>query len=143
WLSGELRLLDKQHVLFKSPIAENLRIDRAAVRTLYFGPSGEVPVWDGAADREIWMNGIGSKEEQTKRNPWRYLDGAFTLMRGNTRGGYGNGPNLGRNFDDLAEKVEVSFELSTPNGPAGYAVQLFTEENRPGLMVPGSCHCAY
>src|SRR5439155_7959023 len=50
WLSGELRLLDKEHLLLKTPLAENLQIHRAAVRTLYFGPSGEVPVWDGAAD---------------------------------------------------------------------------------------------
>ncbi len=151
WLSGELRLLDTEHLLLKTPLSENLQIDRAAIRTLYFGPSGEVPVWDGAADREIWMKGTatpgwgggGRKEDQSKRNPWRYLDGAFTLIRGSSRGGYGNGPNLGRSLEGLPDKVEVSFELSTSKGPAGYAVQLFTDENRPGLMVQGSWDSAY
>ena len=152
WLMGELRLLDKQHLLLKSALAMNLQIDRSAVRTLYFGPNGEAPVWDGAGDRDVWMKGAvpgdnfsgrQRKDEQPKRNPWQYLDGSFTLPRGVSRSGYGNGPSLGRTLDNLPDKVEVSFQLSTPKGPAGYAIQLFTEENRPGLMIQGSWDSAY
>ena len=153
WLIGDLRLLDRQHLLLKSALAMNLQIDRTAVRTLYFGPNGAAPVWDGSSDRDVWMkgavpgdnfsSGTQNKDQQTKRNPWQYLDGSFTLPRGASRSGYGNGPGLGRSLDNLPDKVEVSFQLSTPKGPAGYAIQLFTEENRPGLMIQGSWDSAY
>ena len=153
WLMGDLRLLDKQHLMLKSSLAMNLQIERSAVRTLYFGASGEAPVWDGAGDRDVWMkctvtgdNFSGrqrGKDDKTQRNPWQYLDGGFTLPRGVGRSGYGNGPGLGRTLDNLPDKVEVSFQLSTPKGPAGYQIQLFTEENRPGLMIQGSWDSAY
>jgi hypothetical protein len=154
WLPGELMLLDKTQLLLKSPIAESLRLDRASIRAIYFGRNSEVPVWDGASDRQAWMkstntdspfssSGRQRKDDTAKRNPWRYLDGAFTLPRNTNRNGYGNGPNIGRTLDSLPDKVEVSFDLSTPKGPAGYSIQLFNEDNRPGLMVQGGWDSAY
>jgi hypothetical protein len=154
WLPGELTLLDKTQLLLKSPIAENLRLDRAGIRAIYFGHNSEVPVWDGASDRQAWMkstntdspfssSGRSRKDDTAKRNPWRYLDGAFTLPRSANRNGYGNGPSIGRVLDNLPDKVEVSFDLSTPKGPAGYAFQLFNEDNRPGLMIQGGWDSAY
>ncbi len=153
WLPGELILLDKTQLLLKSPLAESLRIDRTGIRAIYFGSNSEVPVWDGSSDRQAWMkntdvensNGRRSsgKDDIAKRNPWRYLDGAFTLPKNTSRNGYGNGPNLGRTFDTMPEKVEVSFELSTPKGPAGYSIQLFNDQNVQGLMVQGGWDSAY
>jgi hypothetical protein len=151
WLTGDLILLDRKNVFLKSALAENLKLDRADLRTLYFASGGSVPVWDGAGDREIWMKGSGSaeysgrsrKDDRSKRNAWRYMDGSFTLLGNGGRSGYGNGPNLGRSLEGLPDKVDISFELSTSSGPAGYAVQLFTEENRPGLMIQGSWDSAY
>jgi hypothetical protein len=152
WLPGELLLLDKQQLRLKSPIAENLQLDRAGIRAIYFGQNSEVPVWDGASDRQSWMKATnaemyggrrGMKDDTVKRNPWRYLDGAFNLPRNTSRNGYGNGPNIGRTFDTLPDKVELSFELSTPRGPAGYSIQLFNDENRPGLMIQGGWDSAY
>ena len=155
WLPGELILLDKQQLHLKSPVADHLQLDRTAIRALYFGQNSEVPVWDGASDRPSWMKANNTemygqrrvtntpKDDASKRNPWRYLDGAFSLPRNTSRNGYGNGPNVGRTFDTLPDKVEVSFDISTPKGPAGYSIQLFTDENRPGLMVQGGWDSAY
>ena len=151
WLPGDLTLLDTTQILLKSPLADSLRIDRADVRALYFGRDSEVPVWDGASDRQAWMkatntDGSGGrqrKDETAKRSPWRYLDGAFSIPKNISRGGYGNGPNVGRTFDTLPDKVEVSFDLSTPKGPAGYSIQLFNDENRQGLMIQGGWDSAY
>jgi hypothetical protein len=154
WLPGELTLLDKTQLLLKSPIAENLRLDRAGIRAIYFGRNSEIPVWDGASDRQAWMKSMNAdgpfssssgqrKDDAAKRNPWRYLDGAFTLPRSANRNGYGNGPGIGRVLDNLPDKVEVSFDLSTPKGPAGYAIQLFNEDNRSGLMIQGGWDSAY
>ena len=147
WLPGELMLLDKTQLLLKSPLDDSLRIDRTGIRAIYFGSNSEVPVWDGSSDRQAWMknanvenfNGRRStgKDDTAKRNPWRYLDGAFTLPKNTSRNGYGNGPNIGRTFATMPDKVEVSFELSTPKGPAGYSIQLFNDENRQGLMIQG------
>ncbi len=146
WLPGELLLLDKTQLLLNSPLADSLRLDRGGIRAIYFGRNSEVPVWDGASDRQAWMKNTNAentngrrtgKDDSAKRNPWRYLDGAFTLPRNSGRNGYGNGPNIGRTFDTLPDKVEVSFELSTPKGPAGYSIQLFNDENRQGLMIQG------
>ena len=153
WLPGELLLLDQQQLRFQSPIADNLQLDRAGIRAIYFGQNSEVPVWDGACDRQAWMKGGGvdnlngrrstGKDDTARRNPWRYLDGSFNLPRNTSRNGYNNGPNLGRTFDTLPDKVEVSFELSTPKGPAGYSIQLFNDENRQGLMIQGGWDSAY
>ena len=154
WLPGELLHLDRQQLHFRSPIADNLQLDRTGIRALYFGQNSEVPVWDGASERQSWMKTSGAEmyggrqraeEDTARRNPWRYLDGAFNLPRNISRDGSGNGsgPNIGRTFDTLPDKVELSFDLSTPKGPAGYSFQLFNDENRPGLMVQGGWDSAY
>ncbi len=152
WLPGELLLLDKTQLHLQTAISSNLQLDRTGIRAIYFGQNSEVPVWDGAGDRQSWMKlstsdmfgGRRSRDEAVKpRNPWRYLDGAFNLPRSTSRSGYGSGPNIGRTLDTLPEKVEVSFELSTPKGPAGYSIQLFHDENRQGLMIQGGWDSAY
>jgi len=154
WLQGEMMLLSKDQLIFKSPLADNLQLKRSGIRAIYFGQNGEIPFWDGTIDRQLWTKGfpVGQrfssssgqrKDDADRQKSWRYLDGSFTLPDSFNRSGNGNGPTIGRVFDSLPDKVEVSFELSTPGGPAGYAVQLFSEENRPGLMVQGSWDSAY
>ncbi len=152
WLPGELLHLDRQQLHLRSPIGDNLRLDRTGIRAIYFGQNSEVPVWDGASDPQSWMKTANiemyggrrpAKDETSKRNPWRYLDGAFNLPRNTSRNGYNNGPNIGRSFDTLPDKVEVSFEMSTPKAQAGYSIQLFHDENRQGLMIQGGWDSAY
>ncbi len=151
WLPGKLLALDGQLLRLDTALSGELKIARSGVRTVYFGAEGEVPVWDGASQRDTWVRGTAAPgyfiEGQTKKdvkkpNPWRYLDGAFTLISGSSRNG--NGQNLGRKFDTLPEKVDISFELSTTKGPAAFAIQLFTEENKQeGIMVQGSWSSVY
>ncbi len=152
WLPGELLHLDRQQIRLRSAIGDNLQLDRTGVRAIYFGQNSEVPVWDGASDPQSWMKTTNvemsggrrpGKDDNAKRNPWRYLDGAFNLPRNTSRNGYNNGPNIGRNFDTLPDKVEVSFEMSTPKAQAGYSIQLFHDENRQGLMIQGGWDSAY
>lgn len=151
WLPGKLLALDGQKLRLGTALSGELNIARSGIRTVYFGAEGEAPVWDGASQREAWMSGTtvpgyyGSsraKKDEKKPNPWRYFDGAFTLISGSSRNG--NGQNLGRKFDTLPEKVDISFELSTTKGPAAFAIQLFVEENRQsGIMVQGSWDSVY
>ncbi len=154
WLAGGLLALDAQAVQFSTPFAGQLRLARERVKTLYFSANGgEAPVWDGASQRDAWMRGTrlsgywvgessGTKKDEKKASPWRYLDGAYTLASNRGRN-YNSGPNLGRTLDVLPEKVEVAFDLSTPEGSAGYAIQLFFDDNKPGLMIQGSWDNAY
>ena len=156
WLQGELQKLDRTHLVFRSALAESQRLDRTAIGALYFGQGGEVPVWTGASDAQSWMKGISSEGRRAQRSgttdrppAWRYLDGSFTLPfagsggRGFGWGGDGNGPNIGRSLDNLPDKVEISFDLATSAGPAGYTIGLFSDENRPGLMIQGGWDSAY
>ena len=83
-----------------------------------------------------------------KTKPSNAIRGVISTVRSPfpraaSRNGYGNGPNIGRTFATMPEKVEVSFELSTPKGPAGYSIQLFNDENRQGLMIQGGWDSAY
>ena len=152
WIPGDLLHLDKQQLHLHSSVAANLQIDRTGIRAIYFGQNSEVPVWDGASDPQSWMKTANlemyggrrpAKEEASKRNPWRYLDGAFNLPRNTSRNGYNNGPNIGRTFENLPDKVEVSFEISTPKTQAGYSLQLFHDERQQGLMIQGGWDSAY
>ncbi len=152
WIPGELLHLDRQQLHLRSPIADNLQLDRTGIRAIYFGQNSEVPVWDGASDPQSWMKTANlemyggrrpTKDDGSKRNPWRYLDGAFNLPRATGRNGYGNGPNVGRSFDNLPDKVEVSFEISTPKTQAGYSIQLFHDDRQQGLMIQGGWDSAY
>ncbi len=154
WFAGGLLALDAQAVRFDTSFAGELRLARERVKTLYFSANGgEAPVWDGASQRDAWMRGTklsgywvgensGTKKDEKKTSPWRYLDGAYTLASNRGRS-YNGGPNLGRTLDVLPEKVEVTFDLSTPHGSAGYAIQLFFDDNKPGLMIQGSWDNAY
>ena len=141
WLTGELQSLDGDRLRMASPIAANLTIPRPAVRALYFGSGQETPVWDGATGSEIWMGlkGPGAANQSA----WRYFDGTFSFIRGASPWNRGGSLNLVRTFDGLPEKVELSFDLSTSGGPAGYSVQFFSEENQAGLMVQGNWDNAY
>jgi len=158
WIAGQMLGLDKDALHLSTGMAGDLRIDRHAVRTVYFAPVdeegkvGEAPVWDGASQRDAWIRGAavpgywggeGRKQDNKRANLWRYLDGSFTLLAGGNRNNYGNGPNLGRIFDNLPNKVELSFDLSTGKGPAGYAFQFFFDDSKPGLMVQGGWDSAY
>lgn len=158
WVSGTMLGLDKDSLHLGSPLSADLRITRSALRTLYFAPvkddgsTSEVPVWDGASQRDKWTRGATvpgywggdqRRKDDKKISPWRYLDGAFTLLSASNRNGYNNGPNLGRTFDTLPDKVEVGFDISTTKGSASYAIQLFFDENKPGLMVQGGWDSAY
>ncbi len=152
WLAGGLVAMDAQTLRFRTPFSSELQIARDRVKTLYFSASdAEAPVWDGASQREEWQRGTAisgysvgenrsAKKDEKKPSPWRYLDGAYTIGGGRARV---NNVNLGRALAALPEKVEMSFDLSAPHGSANYSVQLFSDDNKPGLMVQGSWDSAY
>lgn len=135
WLGGEVAALDATHLQFKVPSLGSLRIDRANVAHLYFGRDGEVPAWDGVADRDAWMKGLAAQigSMSPGRSRWRYLDGAF-FAETSDRGGEsdGSGMVLGRTFAALPEKVEVCFDARSAKGQAGLVMQLFADLRRGG-----------
>lgn len=154
WLPGTLLGLDEGSLHLKSEVSGDLRIRRDALNAIYLSADGEAPVWDGASERDAWIRGTSvpghwgesgsrNRRDEKRGGPWRYLDGAFTLVSGNSARGYNSGPNLGRTLQALSEKVEVSFVLSTTKGPASYSIQLFFDENKPGFMVQGGWDSAY
>ncbi len=154
WLPGELLVMDDGKLRLRSDLSPDLQITRDAVRSIYLSSAGEAPVWDGASERDAWIKGTnvpgywgetGSRmrKDDKRPGPWRYLDGAFTLVSNTTNRGYNSGPNLGRTLQALPDKVDVSFLLSTTKGPASYSIQLFFDENKPGFMVQGGWDSAY
>ena len=155
WLPGKLQGLDATELRMRSNFGLDLRIGRPALRSLYLGSTGgEAPVWDGASDRDAWQRGTNApgywgeaanrtRKGDKKQGPWRYLDGAFTLLSGSANRGSNTGPSLGRNLEALPEKVEVGFTISSTSGPASYSVQLFFDENKAGFMVQGGWDSAY
>jgi hypothetical protein len=154
WLPGQLQGLDEGHLRLRSALANELRIARGAVKSIYLSSAGEAPVWDGASERDAWIKGtsvpgywgesnVRPRRDEKRPGPWRYLDGSFTLVSSATGRPQNSGPNLGRTLQALPDKVDVSFLLSTTKGPASYSIQLFFDENKPGFMVQGGWDSAY
>lgn len=152
WLPGDLISLDAETLLLKSPISSELKIARKSVTTLYVGHEGEAPVWDGASDADDWARGTNipgfSRQNSTRRgtatsDPWRYLDGAFTLVASGAGRVSHAGPGLGRTLKSLPSRVDVGFDLSTQGGQASYSIQLFFADNKQGFMIQGGGDSAY
>jgi hypothetical protein len=154
WLPGELLGLNDELVRLRPEWGAEIALQRSAVRTMYLSAAGEAPVWDGASEREAWLKGTNApgywgeagnrgRKEEKKPNPWRYLDGAYTLTSSSGNRGYNSGPNLGRTLQAMPDKVDLSFVLSTTKGPASYSFQLFFDDNKPGFMVQGGWDSAY
>ena len=152
WLSGTLVSLDADKLTLKTALSEKTELSRAGLSALYLGPSGEPPVWDGASGREMWMSGAvvpgnwsatrTDKNRPKPPSPWRYFDGAFTLAQVG-RNNASNGQNIGRSFETLPDKCEVSFDISAASGDASFVAHFFFDENKPGIMVQSSGDFAY
>lgn len=152
WLPGKLLSLDAGSVRLKASICDELKIARPNVTTLYIGHGEEAPVWDGASGRLEWTKAANipgfsgrnmGQHAKPAADPWHYLDGSFTL-HAPSGGRYANSmPGLARVLKALPKKVDVSFDLHAPRGGAGYSIQLFFEENKPGFMVQGGWDSAY
>lgn len=150
WLPGTMISLDATKLTMKTALSDSMEISREGLSALYLGASAEPAVWDGASDRNSWMTGAvapgywnanrNEKKDPKKPSPWRYFDGAFTLVQG--RAG-SSGLNIGRSFDNLPEKCEVSFDISSPSGNPSFVSQLFFDDNKPGVMVQSSGDAAY
>lgn len=152
WLSGTLIALDADKLTLKTALSEKTELSRAGLSALYLGPSGEPPVWDGASDRETWMSGAvvpgnwsATRTDKSRPKPptlWRYFDGAFTLAQVG-RNNASSGQNIGRSFENLPDKCEVSFDISATSGDASFVAHFFFDENKPGIMVQSSGDFAY
>ena len=152
WLPGALIALDETKLTMKTELGEKTEISRAGLSALYLGASEETPVWDGASGRELWMAGTSNpnnwspnrndKNAGQKPSPWGYFDGAFTLTQApRNRGSYG--PNIGRAFDNLPDKCEVSFDISAARGDASFVGHFFFDDNKAGIMVQSAGDFAY
>ena len=150
WLPGSLIGLDGDKLAMRTALSEKTEIGRAGLAALYFSASEEPNVWDGASARDKWMEGAvapgfwnanrNDKNATKKQNPWAYFDGSFTLpsaVRTN------NGPNVGRSFEGLPDKCEVSFTLTSPGSVSSVVSHLFFDDNKPGIMVQSTGDFAY
>ena len=152
WLSGTLISLDADKLTLKTALSEKTELSRAGLSALYLGPSGEPPVWDGSSDRETWMSGAvvpgnwsAMRTDKNRPKPpslWRYFDGSFTLAQAG-RNNASSGQNIGRSFENLPDKCEVSFDISAASGDASFVAHFFFDENKPGIMVQSSGDFAY
>ena len=149
WLPGTLIGIDGEKLAMRTALSEKTEIVRTGLAALYFSASEEPSVWDGASERGKWMDGAvapgfwnANRNDKTakRQNPWAYFDAAFTLpsaVRTN------NGPNVGRSFDGLPDKCEVSFVLTSPGGTGTVVSHLFFDDNKHGIMVQSSGDLAY
>ncbi len=150
WLPGALIGFDGDTLAMRTALSDKTVIARPGLAALYFSASEEASVWDGASDREKWMEGAvapgfwnanrNDKKDTKKLAPWAYFDGAFTLPAASR---ISNGPNLGRAFDSLPDKCEVSFVLTSPGGMGAVVSHLFFDDNKPGIMVQSTGDFAY
>ena len=154
-LQGEFSGLDKEQMVLTHAELGRMAIARERVRALYLSPDGKPEVFDGATDREGWMNGVTTRRTRTglrlgqrkKPSPapapnpratyWRYFDGGYTLKPGVVAGASPDGSalHLGRTFDALPDHVEFSFEVTSETAPISFAAQLFTSAEKPGYMM--------
>ncbi len=150
WLPGTLLGLDGDKLTMRTVLSEKTEIARHGLTALYFSPSEEPSVWDGACEREKWLEGAvapgfwnpnrNDKSAVRKTSPWAYFDGSFTLP---ATARNSNGVNLGRSFDTLPDKCEISFILSSPSGTASVVSHLFFDDNKPGYMIQSAGDFAY
>lgn len=150
WLAGDLIALNKDHLLLGTAAAGQIEIAQPWLQTVYFSANGQPPVSDGASDHELWERGASmrgtissartailladSKVPETP-GPWRYFDGSFSLegMVGGSLSG--TSINLGRAFDSLPERVEISFDVTASKTAVYFSARLFSEPDNPGYNV--------
>jgi hypothetical protein len=155
WLPGSLVSYSNGFFQMKTALGEQTQIGRTALSALYLGGEAGPAVYDGAVGVDTWLGGAAApgflnsnrsdKKEGKKPSPWRYFDGAYTLAQ-NTRSTMSGGTNIGRSFESLPDKCEVSFEVSVSRGAASNVAivsQLFFDENKGGIMVQSSGDFAY
>lgn len=152
WLSGALLALDDNKLAVQTAVLGRVEIARAGLSALYFGGGDTASVWDGASDSSKWMEGAvapgfwnanrAGRKGEKKPTQWAYFDGSYTLKSPSSRVN-GEALNLGRVFETLPDKCEVSFTiLSTAASPA-FTAQFFFDDNKPGIMVQSSGDFAY
>jgi hypothetical protein len=144
WLGGVFVTLDREQLIIDTAEAGRLTAPRATVKALYFSTEGPPAVSDGASDHDVWERslelntGISARRRklQAAGSPWSYFAGSYSLARpGNTEYNRVGGLHLGRLFETLATRADVSFTVTGRRAPPFCSVQLFTEANSPGYMV--------
>ncbi len=146
WLAGRFLTMDRQQLVFDSAPAGQLTVPRAALKALYFSSVGAPAVSDGVSDHEIWERGLEMNNGTTAvrkklaetGSPWTYFAGTYSRSRlGGTDVSYARmgGLQLGRIFENMAARVEVSFTVSADRMPVYFSTQIFTEPSNPGYML--------
>ncbi len=145
-LTGEFVTLDKEQLVLETPQAGQLKIARGNLQALYFSATGRPAVFDGASERDVWESGIEAPGSaplpRTKRtappSAWNYFDGSYSVARPRSAGvapSNAAGPSLGRIFDGLAERAEVSFDVTSHGADIFFTAQVFSEPDQPGYML--------
>ncbi len=150
WLAGDLVELDKERLILESPATGRIEIAHPWVQALSFYQVGQLPVSDGACDHEIWERGMAFEAVNSAvriartgaglnslvaSSPWRYFDGAFSIEGTGGDGNVANGAHLGRVFEALPQRVELSFDVTTKRMPVYFSARLFSEADNPGYML--------
>jgi len=144
WLGGRFVTLDREQLVLDTAAAGQLTAPRAAVKALYFSTDGAPAISDGASDHDVWERGLElntgtsalRKKLQSAGSPWSYFAGTYSQARpGNTDYNRVGGLHLGRMFETLATRTEISFTVTSPRMPAFCSAQLFTEPTNPGYML--------
>lgn len=146
WLGGKFVTLDGQHVVLDTAPLGQMTAPRALVKALYFGGTRAPAVSDGVSDHETWEEGlnvsggttISRKKPADGGSPWSYFAGTYSRGRAagsNLAFNRPGGLQLGRVFDNMAQRVEVSFAISTEQNPLFFSAQIFTELNNAGYMM--------
>ena len=144
-LTAKKVLLEKDQLAFETQQAGALSISRNAIRAVYFPMDGKAGVLSGLVGASLLesapseLSAAYTRTEKPKRNspprlgePWRYFNGAFTLLPGAYRSG---SLRLGPQFDSMPQSVEVSFDVTAPREPLAFAVQLFSTEQNSGYLL--------
>ena len=151
-LSGEFAALDRENLLLDNAAAGRVTVPRDRVQALHFAHDGQLPVLDGAAEREAWEAGIdfnkSAAEQRKKRladgkllpNLWSYFDGAFAMRRANparVAAAYNSGGfNLGRVIEGLPERVDFSFDvIAGKKNQTYFSAYLFSEPENSGYIM--------
>jgi hypothetical protein len=146
WMPGTFVTLDREQLVLDAVDVGQFTVPRPGLKALYFHPGGRPAVSDGVSDHAVWERGLdlntGSavlrKKLAEAGSPWSYFAGAYSRLRAGSTDNTANrvaGIQLGRLFETMAARAEVSFKIETVRQPIYFAAQLFSEPNNPGYMI--------
>jgi hypothetical protein len=140
YLGGKLLGVDAGALTFTPVFGGDFRAERKRLASLYMAQGSRNSFWTGSFDADGWWKGqmgpnsgwFGYSYGQAVNvpRPKIYLDGAFSLPA------MGSQTGIGRVFEELPDRVEISFDVSSEQAVQGFNAQLFYEKKgSSGLML--------